>query len=719
MPGGCCAPTCPRRTRTGLCRRPSRSAPTPPSTATSAAWRPTRWTAPTSSSTARTSRSSSSSGCARPRSSTPSRRCWSRWSATWNSAAACCPRSSRPEGRRTQAFTQRGDRCKDPAGPTSRDQSLPPAASSRQPDPWRAMARPLLNDQPVDHTVIQDRAPTVAHLFRDRVAQSFDDEAFRFADGDTWRSVTWQAAAGLVALGVAPEDRVAVASTTRLEWVLSDLAVTLAGAATTTIYPTTSAPDVAFIVADSQSRVVIAEDDIQVAKLREHRDELPDVARVVTIDGTPDGDWVISLADLERLGRETLSRDPRVVDHRVEAITPDSLATVIYTSGTTGRPKGVRLRHSSWTYTVAAIDAMGILREDDLHYLWLPLAHVFGKMLLVLPLQIGFVTAVDGRVNRIVENMPDVQPTFMGAAPRIFEKAYGKITTMVAGEGGEKARLFSWAIGVGRQVAELRQRGEKPHGMLAARHAIADKLVLHKIRDRFGGRVRFFISGSAALDPEIARWFDAVGMPVLEGYGLSETSAASFVNRPGSYIPGTVGWPVPGTQVCIADDGEVLIKGPGVMQGYLNQPEATEEALDMGGWLHTGDIGSIDEHGFLRITDRKKDLFKTSQGKNVAPSAIEAMFKGICPYVSQFMVYGEGRHFVTALITLDYDAITEWGVAHGMAGKLYREMVTSPECRAMVQDHVDELNSRLNRWETIKNFIILPRDLSIEEGELT
>ena len=589
------------------------------------------------------------------------------------------------------------------------------------------MARPLLNDQPVDHTVIQDRAPTVAHLFRDRVAQSFDDEAFRFADGDTWRSVTWQAvagradvlAAGLVALGVAPEDRVAVASTTRLEWVLSDLAVTLAGAATTTIYPTTSAPDVAFIVADSQSRVVIAEDDIQVAKLREHRDEMPDVARVVTIDGTPDGDWVISLADLERLGRETLSRDPRVVDHRVEAITPDSLATVIYTSGTTGRPKGVRLRHSSWTYTVAAIDAMGILGEDDLHYLWLPLAHVFGKMLLVLPLQVGFPTAVDGRIDKIVDNLAVVQPTFMGAAPRIFEKAYNRVTTMVADEGGVKARLFGWAIGVGGRVAAARQGGERPTGLLALEHALADRLVLRKVRERFGGRIRFFISGSAALNRDVADWFEAVGMLILEGYGLTETSAASFVNRPHSYVPGSVGLPVPGTEVCIADDGEVLIKGPGVMEGYHHQPQATAEALDPGGWLHTGDLGQLDSRGFLRVTDRKKDLFKTSGGKAVAPSAIESMFKGICPYVSHMLVHGDGRNYVTALITLDLDEITTWGVARGMAGSLYREMATCPAAYEMVQGYVDELNSRLNRWETVKKFVILPRDLSVEHGELT
>jgi long-chain acyl-CoA synthetase len=381
----------------------------------------------------------------------------------------------------------------------------------------------------------------------------------------------------------------------------------------------------------------------------------------------------------------------------------------------------VRLPHSAWTYEGAAVDAIQILTQDDLQYLWLPLAHVFGKVLLVLPLQIGFPTVVDGRVDKIVENLAVVKPTFMGAAPRIFEKAYGRITTTIAQEGGVKAKLFGWASGVGARVADLRREGRQPGRALTAQHALADKLVLHKVRERFGGRIRFFISGSAALNEDIARWFDSVGLLILEGYGLTETSAASFVNRPvpGSYQFGSVGWPLPGTQVRIADDGEILLRGPGVTSGYHGLEEATRESLDDEGWFRTGDIGEQDANGFLRITDRKKDLFKTSGGKYVAPSAIESQFKGICPYASQLVVEGDGRNFVTALITLDPDSIQTWAEHHDLGGRDYAEIVGSPQAREMVQGYVDELNSKLNRWEQVKQFAILDHDLSVEDGDLT
>ena len=581
-------------------------------------------------------------------------------------------------------------------------------------------------DEQVNHAVLDGRAATVAHLFRDRVAKSPDGEAFRFAEDDSWSSVTWtqvrerayRLAAGLIALGVHPEDRVAIASSTRYEWALTDLAVMCAGGATTTIYPTTIAPDVAYILANSGSVVVFAEDDDQVAKLWERRVDLPDITRVVTIDGASDGEWVISLDELEEMGVELLTTNSSAVDDRIDALTKDQLATIIYTSGTTGRPKGVRLTHDAWTYEAAAVDSIGILDSSDLQYLWLPLAHVFGKVLLTLPLQVGFPTAIDGRVDKIVDNLAVVQPTFMGAAPRIFEKAYGRITTMVATEGGVKAKLFGWATGVGAKVAEMRARGEEPTGMLARQHALADKLVLHKVRARFGGRIRFFISGSAALNKDIATWFDSVGLVILEGYGLTETSAASFVNRPASNAIGTVGWALPGTEVQIAADGEVLLRGPGVMEGYHNKPEDTVEAKDADGWLHTGDIGTLDDSGYLKITDRKKDFFKTSGGKYVGPSLIESTFKGLCPYVSQFMVYGSDHNFVTALVTLDPDAITEWAELHGVSGD-YRAIVTSPEARDMVQVFVDNLNVNLNRWEQIKKFTILDYDLTIEDGDLT
>ncbi len=578
-----------------------------------------------------------------------------------------------------------------------------------------------------DLSLIEHRARSVAHMFVDRVAKSPDVEAFRFPAGAAWESVTWaqtdarvrRLAAGLMALGIESEQRVALASSTRYEWVIADLAVMLAGAATTTIYPTTSAVDVTYIVSDSQSRLVFAEDDIQIVKLRANRAQLPEVVKVITFDGTADGDWVISLADLEKLGDEHLARAPSAVDDRIAVIKPQDLATLIYTSGTTGLPKGVRLSHDCWAYEVAAVDAVGILSQEDLQYLWLPLAHVLGKILLTIPLQIGIPTVIDGRVDKIVENLAVVSPTFMGAAPRIFEKAYGRITTTVSAEGGVKAKLFTWAIGVGGRVARLRAEGAKPSGLLEVQHVLADKLVLHKVRARFGGRIRFFISGSAALNRDVAQWFDATGMLILEGYGLTESSAASFVNRPDAYVFGSVGWPLPGTEVRIAEDGEILLRGPGIMAGYHNLPDDTAEAVDSDGWLRTGDIGNVDERGFLRITDRKKDMFKTSGGKYVAPAAIETIFKGVCPYASQLIIEGDGRNFVSALVTLDPDSMAGWAAQNDMADKSYAEIVTSPAVRDLIQGYIDEVNAKLNRWETIKKFLILPRDLSIDDGDLT
>ncbi len=578
----------------------------------------------------------------------------------------------------------------------------------------------------VDESMLAGRAASVARLLLDRISQTPDREAFRFPAGSGWQRVTWRQtgerasrqAAGLIALGVEPEQRVAVAAGTSFEWVLADLAIMCAGAATTTVYPTTTAEDVAYIVADSQSRVVFAEDGVQLAKLQANRGSLPDVLKVVLFEGSSEDDWVITLAELEELGAQRLAAEPDLIEARVGAIEPSHLATLIYTSGTTGRPKGVRLLHSAWTYEAASVDVTGILGAEDVQYLWLPLSHVFGKVLLTLPLQIGFATVVDGRVDKIVENLAVVRPTFMGAAPRIFEKAYARVVATAHEEGGAKAKIFDWAVGVGRQASRARQAGRKPSGLLAAQLAVADKLVFTKIRARFGGRLRFFISGSAALNRDIAEWFDGIGITIIEGYGLSETSAASFVNRPDSNRLGTVGPPLPGTEVTIAPDGEILIKGPGVMAGYHGLPDATTEALGADGWFHTGDIGELQD-GYLRITDRKKDMFKTSNGKYVAPSAIDAMFKGICPYAAQLVVDGEGRSYCVALVALDAEAVTEWAAANGLAGSEFGDIATSPAARTMMQGYIDELNAKLNRWEQIKRFAILPTDLSVEAGEIT
>ncbi len=589
------------------------------------------------------------------------------------------------------------------------------------------------NAETYDPALLTDRAASVGALFRNRVSKAPNALAFQYAtvrpEGDTWHDVTWAEAkdrvyalaAGLIALDVQPEQRVAIASGTRYEWALADLAITCAAAATTTIYPTTISDDVAFILGDSETVVVFAENADQLAKLSDIRDQAPGVRKVVLMEGdAPAGnDWVMSLADLEALGRGHLADHPHAVDERIDHCRPDQLATIIYTSGTTGRPKGVRLLQRTWTYQAAACQALNVLSEDDLQYLWLPLAHVFGKQLLTINLQIGFPTAIDGRIDKIVDNLAVVRPTFMGAAPRIFEKAHARINMMMAAEGGVKAKLFGWSTGVGHEVATLMEQGKAPGALLARKYGLADKLVLSKVRERFGGRIRLFISGSAALNQDVARWFFGIGMPIMEGYGLTETSSAAFVGRLEAWRIGTVGWPIAGLDVQIAPDGEVLLRGDGVMEGYHNNAEATAEVIDADGWFHTGDIGERDERGFLRITDRKKDLFKTSGGKYVAPSAIESTFKGMCPYVSQLVVHGNGRNFVSALVTLDPEAIVPWAAQNGLEGKSYSEVVSSDAAKAMVQGYIDELNGTLNRWETIKKFTILDHDLTIEDGDLT
>jgi long-chain acyl-CoA synthetase len=590
-----------------------------------------------------------------------------------------------------------------------------------------------LADRVVDESVLDQRAPSVGALFRRRVEATPDAPAYLFFEGEgtslttlTWRqtdAIVTDWAAGLIALGVQLEDRVAIASTTRVEWVLADLAVICAGGATTTVYPTTIAEDVAYILNDSGSRLVFAENVEQVAKLERVRSEISGVEHVIALTGPGSDDgWVITTDELAAKGREWLSATPDLVSSRIEQLGPESLAVVIYTSGTTGRPKGVRLVQDSVVYEGAVVDAMGTFTQEDLQFLWLPLSHVFGKMLLATGLQIGFPTAVDGRVEKIVDNMAVIQPTFMAGPPRIFEKARGRIALMFAQEKGLKKRLIDWSLSVGGEMRDVLARGEQPSAGLARRHAIAQKLVLAKVQDRFGGRVRFMISGSAPLNADVARWFGAVGLLVQEGYGLTETSSGTTVNSPdhGAYAYGSVGWPMPGTEVRIAEeDGEILVRGPGVMRGYHNNPEATAEVLDGDGWFHTGDIGRIDERGYLFVTDRKKDLFKTSGGKYIAPAEIEARFKGLCPFVSQFLVHGAGHNYATALVTLDPDAITAWAATVGLAGRSYAEIVTSPEARALVQGYVDQLNSGLNRWETIKKFTVLDKDLTIEGGDLT
>ncbi len=558
---------------------------------------------------------------------------------------------------------------------------------------------------------------SIPTLLRDRIAATPDAEAYRTPSGDGWSSMSWrevgervrELALGLAELGAGPGTRVSILSSTRLEWVLCDLAVLATGAATTTIYPSSTAAEAAFVITDYGSTIVIAENDEKLAKLTSVREELPGVTKVVVIDGTPGDDgWMITLDSVRGEGD---------YDALVDAIGPDDVATLIDTSGTTGRPKGVVLTQDNWLYAAGAVGGLGLLSGDDLHFLGLPLSHSFGKLLEVVMIGTGVPTAIDGRLDRIADNLGVLRPTFMAAAPRIFEKIHNTVAATQQREGGVKLKIFTWARATGVRVVRARQRGAAVPLTTRLEFAVADRLVFSKLRARFGGRIRFFISGAAPLSQEIAEFFDAAGLTILEGYGLTESSAGSFLNRPDSVRFGTVGLPFPGTRVRIAEDGEILIGGRGIMRGYHDLPEETAEALE-DGWLHTGDIGELDAEGRLSITDRKKELIKTSGGKYVAPTHLEGRIKAACPYLSHVFVHGDRRNYCTALVTLDMDVAGPWAASLGLPADP-EELREHPRMREEVERAIERVNAEQASYSTIKKFAILAQDFTVEGGELT
>ncbi len=570
---------------------------------------------------------------------------------------------------------------------------------------------------------------SVPELFLERVGKTPAAEAFSYPAEGGWRRLTWSqtearvraVASGLRAFGVGMEDVCAILAGTRIEWVLADFGILCAGGATSTIYPSSTADECAFILADSGAVVCFAEDEAQAQKLTSRRDELPRLRQVVVFDGAGSADgFVLSLEQLEATGRAHDASHPGAFEEVCSQVRGDALATLIYTSGTTGKPKGVELTHDCWVTQSAAVQRSGILDHPDaVQFFWLPLAHSFGKMIGTAQLRIGFPTAVDGRIEKIVENLGVIRPTFVCAVPRIFEKVHAKVAATASEGGGLKKVIFEWAVGVGREAAALEREGRKPGALLALQRALADRLVFQKIRALFGGRLRFFISGSAPLSRDVAEFFDAMGIVILEGYGLTESSAATHCNLPWNRKLGTVGPTFPGIEVKLAEDGEVLMRGPWIMRGYHGLPEATAEALDAEGWLHTGDVGVLDGQGRLAITDRKKDLIKTSGGKFVAPSELEARLKAACPYLSQVLIHGDRRNYVTALVTLEPEGLKRWGAAQGLGELTPARAIEHLAVKALVQKAVDDLNATLPRFASVKRFTLLPREFSEAEGEVT
>jgi long-chain acyl-CoA synthetase len=561
-------------------------------------------------------------------------------------------------------------------------------------------------------------------LFEAQAKRRADAPTIRHKRDGAWRDVSWadlarrarDVADGLASIGLRRGDRVAVIGETCLEWILADLGILGAGGVVATIYQSNQSHECQFILADSGARFIVCDTEAQVEKIRQVRGQLPQLEGIIRAFGTPQDAFERTLADLEAAGVAWRKANPGAHAERLAAIGPEDAATIIYTSGTTGNPKGVVLTHRNWTYEAEAIASLDVIRPDDSILLFLPMAHSFAKAIEAVWFSTGATVAFVESMDKIVDNAAEVRPTVMPAVPRIFEKAYNAVVSKGMATPGLKGKIFKATMeGFDAWVAAKDLGKEKVSlGLMVGRKLVFPKLAA-ALKERFGGRLRLCVSGGAPLAPKIGWFFDAIGMLILEGYGLSETSAGTFINLPISNRIGTVGPPVPGTEVRIAEDGEIFIKGPGVMKGYFNNPAATAEVLH-DGWFATGDIGVLDEKGHLKITDRKKDIIVTAGGKNVAPQNLEGELK-TDPIVSQVMVHGDRRKFLSALFTLNEESARAWGKEHGVppGAKLHED----PRILAHLQQVIDALNSRQAGYATIKRFAVLPRDFTQATGELT
>jgi long-chain acyl-CoA synthetase len=524
---------------------------------------------------------------------------------------------------------------------------------------------------------------------------------------------------GLRSLGVERGDRVAILSENRPEWAFADLATLCAGAVDAPVYATLTPPQVQYILGDSEAKVAFVSTAAQAAKIAEVRDRLPSLGTVVSFD-EPAPAGTMPLAELRARGRDALAGDKDAVRRRAGEVKKDDLATLIYTSGTTGDPKGVMLTHGNLVHNVVAAEKVFPAVESTWTCLsFLPLCHSFERTAgHNFMLYKGVTIAYAESVERVPDNMAEVRPHIMCSVPRLYEKMYARVNDKVASDPPLRQRIFRWAIGVGRKAFAHTVANTTPGPLLRARFALADKLVFSKIKARTGGRLKLFISGGAPLAREIAEFFGAAGMLVCEGYGLSETSPVITCNRPGAVRPGTVGLPLEHVEVKIAEDGEILTRGPHVMKGYFKKPEATAEAIEPNGFFHTGDIGFVDTDGFLHITDRKKDIIVTSGGKNIAPQPIENRLK-TNKFFTEVVMIGNKRNFASALVVPNYEALAGWAAGKGLAGVPREDLVKRPEVVAFYQALVNEMTGDLAQFEKIKKVALLPRELTQEAGEIT
>lgn len=565
-------------------------------------------------------------------------------------------------------------------------------------------------------------------LLRERRRLSPDKTAYLVRRNSRWCPLTWsdaddrveRIAAGLAASGLKPGQSVSILGRTCLEWALCDLAVLRAGAVSVGIYQTLTGEQASYILRDSESTWLFVENPAHLERIAPFLREIPSLQSVLLWEGqAPSRLPALSLAEIEERGRQALLRTPRMNLEREAAIRPGDTAIIIYTSGTTGPPKGAMLTHANVLAQLKMMDFMGGIEEDDIMVFFLPLSHVgeripghFNRIYRGIP------AAFVEDMNRILDDIREIRPTLFGSVPRIFEKAYARILSEADRKGPLALATLRWAQKVGRRRWRLKQEGRSVPLSLDLQWALADRLVFRKIREIFGGRVRFFLSSSAPISVEILEFFHAAGMPILEGYGQTEVSCFCTMNRPDDYRLGSVGKALPGVELRIAEDGEILVRGPIVFQGYRNQPRLTADTLEADGWIHTGDLGRLDEDGFLYITGRKKDIIITSGGKNITPSNIENLLLQH-PLIEQALVHGDRRNYLVALLGLNPEVLKDWAQKGGLGNLPYEDLLKQPSLLEEVRKIVDEVNTHLARFETVKKFALLPRLLAVEKAELT
>jgi long-chain acyl-CoA synthetase len=543
-----------------------------------------------------------------------------------------------------------------------------------------------------------------------------------------WRRLPWsevgaivrELAFGLLALGRRPGDTVAILAASRAEWVQADFAILSAGCTTVPIYPTDPPRQIADILNECETRTLFVENPALLSRVLEVRDKIGALEQIVVIDGPgPHTPPVLAWQELRRRGREQAALHPSLLAERVASIQPGDVATIVYTSGTTGTPKGVVQTHANHAAALDALARIPGVQPGDVHLLFLPLAHSFARVEAFMAVHRGLVTAFAESLDTLAADLRDVRPDFVFAVPRVFEKAHARITAMVAAQSALRRWLFARAMRVGRAVSRRQQARRPLPRALGLARGIADRLVFSSVRGAFGGRLRFAVSGGAPLSREIAEFFHAAGILIVEGYGLTEACPALTFNRIADFKFGSVGRAIPGVELRIAADGEVLARGPNIAtRGYHMRPEETAAAFDTAGWLRTGDIGRLDAEGFLYLTDRKKDLIVTSGGINIAPQLVEELLRRDA-FIADAMVYGDRRPYPTALIALDRDEVTRFARRRGLLVTDHGELARHAQIRARVQEAVDAANAQLSSYAQIKKFAIIPGELTEAGGELT